>query len=210
MSEQTSGLDVTVVPCPDCMVPAGTPCVVSTGLDDVHASRRRNAYLATLEKGTCALCGAFMVRGTDPVDAWHPWPADAERCPEMGDPHTDWNRYATNINLGLTPGHPGVEHFIPDGRQRCYHGALLTDEPAPCGCYLDAPATPPQAQIVEHDADFVVMGGGATYGVLPAEEVIAVCPECRDGKHINCDGRAWHPVTDQIVPCTCEARGHVL
>lgn len=39
----------------------------------------------------------------------------------------------------------------------------------------------------------------------------AVCPECRVGKHDNCDGRAWD--SDFDIPtgwlaCTCAASGH--
>lgn len=36
-----------------------------------------------------------------------------------------------------------------------------------------------------------------------------VCPECRAGKHRNCDGVALDERTDEIVPCTCPpAFGH--
>lgn len=30
-----------------------------------------------------------------------------------------------------------------------------------------------------------------------------ICPECRDGKHINCDGTAWCDVIDFPAPCEC-------
>lgn len=33
-----------------------------------------------------------------------------------------------------------------------------------------------------------------------------VCPECRDGKHANCDGTAWDDHTDQPTHCAC---GHI-
>lgn len=29
------------------------------------------------------------------------------------------------------------------------------------------------------------------------------CPECTNGKHVNCVGQAMHPVTDELVPCSC-------
>lgn len=30
-----------------------------------------------------------------------------------------------------------------------------------------------------------------------------VCPECRAGKHRNCDGSALDWASDEIVPCFC-------
>jgi hypothetical protein len=39
-----------------------------------------------------------------------------------------------------------------------------------------------------------------------------VCPECRAGKHRNCDGIALDERTDELVDCTCppafHPRGH--
>lgn len=35
-----------------------------------------------------------------------------------------------------------------------------------------------------------------------AEQPPATCPECRNGKHPNCEP-AWDPVTDTTTPCTC-------
>lgn len=29
------------------------------------------------------------------------------------------------------------------------------------------------------------------------------CPECREGKHQNCDGRAWDNAKDDYTPCNC-------
>lgn len=34
------------------------------------------------------------------------------------------------------------------------------------------------------------------------------CRECREGKHRNCTGWAINP-DDEIVPCDCEAGGHL-
>lgn len=34
------------------------------------------------------------------------------------------------------------------------------------------------------------------------------CPECKNGKHINCDGEAWSVDIDGPVPCACGERGH--
>lgn len=36
---------------------------------------------------------------------------------------------------------------------------------------------------------------------LPAE--LTICPECAQGKHVNCDGTAWDNALDQEVPCAC-------
>jgi hypothetical protein len=30
-----------------------------------------------------------------------------------------------------------------------------------------------------------------------------VCPECKTGKHRNCDGTAWCFITDAPVECSC-------
>jgi hypothetical protein len=37
-----------------------------------------------------------------------------------------------------------------------------------------------------------------------------VCPECRAGKHGNCDGDAWCNVFDEVVPCQCGAPDHMI
>lgn len=34
------------------------------------------------------------------------------------------------------------------------------------------------------------------------------CPECRNGKHQNCDGVALDPDADEIVECGCAQDGH--
>lgn len=109
--------DPLTVACPDCTVPAGRACATSGEFDPttVHGERQRIADLRSLEHGVCALCAAPMVRGTvegSPVDAWHPDPAHAAACPVIPDPDSDWNAYAATINAGVTPGHPGVEHFL--------------------------------------------------------------------------------------------------
>lgn len=118
------------VDCPDCTVPPGTRCAFSNpllaGTDDApryHAERHRVADLRAVEHGTCALCGQAMVRGSvegRPVDAWHPDPDHARACPVIPEPGTDPAGWSLAINLGLTPGHPGAEHFVPA-------------EPPPCG-----------------------------------------------------------------------------
>jgi hypothetical protein len=36
-----------------------------------------------------------------------------------------------------------------------------------------------------------------------------MCPECRDGKHHNCDGSGWDRETDEFIRCPCAARGHL-
>lgn len=35
----------------------------------------------------------------------------------------------------------------------------------------------------------------------------ADCPECKAGKHGNCDGTAMD-INDDLVPCACASRGH--
>lgn len=37
---------------------------------------------------------------------------------------------------------------------------------------------------------------------------ILICPECRAGKHINCDGIAWDFERDEPVVCVCFVAGH--
>lgn len=36
----------------------------------------------------------------------------------------------------------------------------------------------------------------------------AICPECTQGKHGNCDGGAWDLDTDQPTACDCAASDH--
>lgn len=107
------------VACPDCAAPAGTPCYHSAGqvIRTHHAARRDSARLRSVEHGTCALCSYPMVRGHQTeggeLDAWHHDPHDAALCPRLPDPATDWEGYAAAINSGVTPGHPGIQHFRP-------------------------------------------------------------------------------------------------
>jgi hypothetical protein len=96
--------DPTTVACPSCSAPPGVDCD--------HADRADAARLAAVEWGTCGLCRQPLARLTDPLTVVHPDPDDAAACPPMPPP-TDWNRYAEAVNAGLTPGHPGAEHFIP-------------------------------------------------------------------------------------------------
>lgn len=109
---ETTPLDVK---CAECEAPPGTPCRTSYE-DQTHQERQRLADLRSLDQGTCALCGQFMVKGSvlgSPVDAWHPDGTDAAACPNLPDPAEDWNGYALAVNLGATPGRPGLEHFRP-------------------------------------------------------------------------------------------------
>lgn len=171
-----SAADPLSVACPDCTAPAGTGCYTSNPvLDPTHAERRRIADLRALEHGTCALCGQAMVYGSvegSPVDAWHPDETDAAACPPIPDPRTNWNRYAEAVNAGLTPGHPGVQHFLPA-----------------------VPLTPEDLAIAQQ-------------GILRAASTDPICPECRSGKHPNCDGQAWDPTTDAPTTCACADAHH--
>jgi hypothetical protein len=42
-----------------------------------------------------------------------------------------------------------------------------------------------------------------------AESGLDPCPECRQGKHGNCDGLTWDDQADDLAPCPCYAAGHV-
>lgn len=179
MTEQNPELDPRLaVQCLDCYAPPRVPCRTSYG-DTVHATRQRAAHLAALERGTCALCGHLLVRGTPPdveddptIQVWHPETGVAAACPPLPDPGTHWNAYAAAIQAGARPGHPGPEHFVP-------------------------------LAAIEDAAAMRVHGSG--YDAVPrvAVEVGLICPECDNGKHVNCDGRAMHPVTDELSPCSC-------
>lgn len=154
--------DPLLVACPACGAPAERECAgrvqeAAGGDPTTHEDRRRLADLRALEKGTCGLCGAFMVRGTvlgGPVEAWHPDETDAARCPQLPDPATDWDAYATALNHGARPGHPGVEHFRPDlnpdevcpecrgdKHQNCTVTIPVGDGPQvlPCACRVTRP-----------------------------------------------------------------------
>lgn len=37
---------------------------------------------------------------------------------------------------------------------------------------------------------------------------LLICKECREGKHVNCDGTAWSNELDTAAPCTCPDREH--
>lgn len=86
----------------------------------------------------------------------------------------------------------GVHERQPDGRCSCKtsHTAQVLAE---------VNVTEPQP-----------IGGTGGIGPDEYEPVLApVCPECRSGKHRNCDGLALDEATDEIVPCTCPpAFGH--
>jgi hypothetical protein len=36
------------------------------------------------------------------------------------------------------------------------------------------------------------------------------CPECRAGKHRNCDGTSWDQAADAPVPCPCSCSDGLL
>jgi hypothetical protein len=37
---------------------------------------------------------------------------------------------------------------------------------------------------------------------------VQLCPECRAGKHGNCDGTGWDIDADERVPCPCLDESH--
>lgn len=173
------------VACIDCTAPPGTPCYTSghIGGQVTHAARKDAARLRSVEHGTCGLCGAWMVRGHQdtggPLDAWHPRPEDAARCPQLPDPARDWNAYAAVIQTGVSPGHPGLEHF----RVPCTHPRVPDPATwgADCGAYFCEDC---------HTA----VGR-------------PLCPECVSGKHPNCVGQALDD-HDVLVPCACPDATH--
>jgi hypothetical protein len=53
--------------------------------------------------------------------------------------------------------------------------------------------------------------GCPAHEVWCAEEVVLkpeACPECKAGKHPNCDGTAWDFDTDRPTECPCALAGH--
>lgn len=44
--------------------------------------------------------------------------------------------------------------------------------------------------------------------IIPALWATSDCPECRAGKHANCDGAAWNTNTDSPGLCPCWMKGH--
>lgn len=183
--------DPLAVSCEDCLAATNTPCV-SAYLPEagVHESRQRLADLRALTHGTCALCGQFMVYGTvlnQPPDAWHPDPTDAAACPPLPDPTVDWNGYADAVNAGLSPGHPGVEHFVHASRDPEGHPCGHEDRTPGCGG-----CDPGAIEYVKDDGD------PTWRKVTPA-----VCPECTAGKCGNCTTITLDPVLDDFTPCTC-------
>lgn len=52
-------------------------------------------------------------------------------------------------------------------------------------------------------------GEGEVLWTLGAAEIVPQpCPECRAGKHGNCDGQAWDYVADVPAACPCAGGGH--
>lgn len=128
----TPPVDALTVPCPDCQAPAGEPCRMSGSwpAGSVHAPRNDSARLSTVTHGTCLLCGRPAVKGQraadGPVIAWHPDPAHHD-CPPMPDPGTDWNAYATAVNLGVEPGIIDAATDFLTPTTAPYPSACLTD-----------------------------------------------------------------------------------
>lgn len=42
------------------------------------------------------------------------------------------------------------------------------------------------------------------------KSLIPLCPECRQGKHGNCNGDSWNPNTDKRVKCPCTDISHSI
>ena len=70
------------------------------------------------------------------------------------------------------------------------------------------------------DGEVIRVRGGAQMGpeeidalaviVRAAKHLMEVrdCPDCEQGKHHNCDGRAWDNDADDFAPCPCAHTGH--
>lgn len=43
---------------------------------------------------------------------------------------------------------------------------------------------------------------------MTADGAPQLCPECRDGKHGNCDGDAWSDALNDIADCPCGDPAH--
>lgn len=46
---------------------------------------------------------------------------------------------------------------------------------------------------------------------MTADDVLPTgppCPECAQGKHVNCDGSTWDPDNDAPAVCACAIGGH--
>lgn len=118
MAADAPDVDPLTVDCPDCLAKTGHACYIGEMYDGgSHASRHQVAVYAALERGTCALCGQVLVRGSlptdDRVEVYHPVQEDRAKCPPLPDPSTHWNDYAEALAAGAKPGYPGAEHFQP-------------------------------------------------------------------------------------------------
>lgn len=214
-----------------CGAPVGVPCRTSYD-GESHAERRRIAHLRSLEQGVCADCGRFLVRGAHepggPVEVWHPDPNHHD-CPPMPDPREDWNAYAKALQSGQQPGHVPADRFIPTGANPGKIAQAVqdisNDTGSPAAAVASALAAAARADHVHGDhahldaridalhgpgaaaaLDAALADGSIFADALPrpvAVEVGVICPECDNGKHPNCDGRALHPVTDELTACTC-------
>ena len=216
---------IKALPCPACLAPAGVSCGEQPHTDRIIAAQARN-----LTHGRCALCGQPMVHGSldgAPIDAWHPDPDDAAACPRIPDPAHDWEAYATATNLGLTPGHPGAEHFV--SQDAIDHAATIDVHDVAAAGVLQVlaeggPATTADvartAALIQDTAyatgmDPAAVAAGLARGLHdPLDQPLhrtgprpVLCPECAAGKCPNCDGTALDPVTDTIVRCTCDHGG---
>lgn len=45
---------------------------------------------------------------------------------------------------------------------------------------------------------------------LSKPETHAICPECKAGKHDNCDGTAWDDEKDELTECFCKKQANVI
>lgn len=46
--------------------------------------------------------------------------------------------------------------------------------------------------------------------ILSKPKTPAICPECKAGKHDNCDGTAWDEEKDELTECFCKAVANVI
>lgn len=176
--------DVLSVSCPDCGAPPEVACYVSGGSGgfeggDTHANR---VDRAALETGYCKLCGRKLHRLNG--RRWH---ADrSDTCPPLPDPHLDWNAYALRLQDGVSPGDPGDDNWMSEDEHNAKLNAAIDQLHGPgAAAALDA-----------------AIADGSIFGDDQEPEP-AVCPECNQGKHVNCDGTAYDKLNDTTHRCPC-------
>lgn len=95
------------------------------------------------------------------------------------------------------------KNVIPDPRPTGYHSqttggikvysCAVRTHTKVCGFRTESPIK----AAVDEEARWHRQAHKSAWAALPR------CPECVNGKHPDCDGRALDPITDELVPCAC-------